>query len=57
VRGHQIEVDMGPAETTYRLLAGTGIPIKHFDETLRLLPGESLSLPAPGTTRDLPRAA
>jgi alpha,alpha-trehalose phosphorylase len=57
VRGHRIEVDLTPAMTTYRLLTGTGIPIKHFDETLRLRPGEPISRPARGVAQDLPRAA
>ncbi len=45
VRGQLIEVDMTPAETTYRLLDGTGILIAHFGEQLRLLPGRPVSRP------------
>ena len=42
VRGQRIEVDMSPEATRYRLITGTGIPIRHFDEQLRLVPGEVL---------------
>ena len=62
VRGQRIEVDMTTAETTYRLLDGTGILIEHFGEELRLRPGRPVSRPAEaGPTGadvlDLPRAA
>ena len=31
--------------TTYRLVVGRGLPIQHFDEPLRLVPGESVKRP------------
>jgi len=57
IRGHRIEVDMTPVDTTYRLLAGTGLPVKHFDETLRLRPGEPVRRPVPGVAQEVARAA
>jgi alpha,alpha-trehalose phosphorylase len=62
VRGQVIEVDMTPEQTTYRLLEGRGIPIAHFGELLRLVPGEPASRAAPqsreaSSDRALPRAA
>ena len=55
VRGQLIEVDMTAAETTYRLLDGTGILIAHFGEQLRLLPGRPVTRGA--DAEDLPLAA
>ena len=46
VRGQLIEVDMTAAETTYRLLDGSGILIEHRGEALRLLRGRPVSRPA-----------
>ncbi len=46
VRGQVIEVDMGPDQTVYTLLEGGGIPIRHFEEAVRLVPGGPLSRPA-----------
>jgi alpha,alpha-trehalose phosphorylase len=40
VRGQLIEVDMTHAGTSYRLLAGNGLPIRHDGELLRLAPQE-----------------
>ena len=62
VRGQLIEVDMTAAETTYRLIDGTGILIEHFGEPLRLLRDRPVSLPAEARPAgadvvDLPRAA
>jgi alpha,alpha-trehalose phosphorylase len=57
VRGQLIEVDMAPAETTYRLVEGHGLPIAHGDEELRLLPGQPLSRPAALKSEPLPLAA
>jgi alpha,alpha-trehalose phosphorylase len=57
VRGQLIEVELTPAETTYRLLEGSGLPIRHFDETLRLTPGSPARRPATDRGRPLPRAA
>ncbi len=57
VRGQLIEVDMTAAETTYRLLDGTGILIAHFDEELRLLRGRPVSRPVEPDADDLPLAA
>jgi alpha,alpha-trehalose phosphorylase len=57
VRGQVIEVDMTEAHTTYRLLVGTGIPIRHFDEGIRLVPGEPASRRVVPPALDLPRAA
>ena len=62
VRGQLVEVDMTAAETTYRLIDGTGILIEHFGEELRLLRGAPVSRQAEPRPRsadvvDLPRAA
>ena len=59
VRGQLIEVDMTAAETTYRLIDGTGIPIEHHGEPLRLTPGATVVRAAPVTepARELPQAA
>jgi alpha,alpha-trehalose phosphorylase len=54
VRGQLIEVDMTHQQTTYRLVDGPGILVKHFDEQLRLVPGEPVSRTDP---EELPRAA
>jgi alpha,alpha-trehalose phosphorylase len=54
VREQLIEVDMTHAATTYRLLEGPGILIRHRDEELRLTPGEPARRP---DARELPRAA
>ena len=43
VRSQLIEVDMWPGETTYRLVEGRGLLIKHRGEQLRLKPGEPVS--------------
>jgi alpha,alpha-trehalose phosphorylase len=40
VRGQLLEVDMVPGATTYRLLEGSGLPVEHFGEPLRVRPGE-----------------
>jgi alpha,alpha-trehalose phosphorylase len=56
VRGQLVDVDMRPAGTTYRLLEGRGLPIRHFGEVLRLAPDAPLYRPAT-PTRPLPRAA
>ena len=45
VRGQLVEVDMTPEGTTYELLEGRGLPVKHFGEQLRVLPGQQ---PVPG---------
>ena len=58
VRGQLIEVDMTTAETTYRLLDGTGIVIEHFGEALSLRRGAPVSRPTEGRdAEDLPLAA
>ena len=62
VREQLVEVDMTHAATTYRLLEGHSLPIRHFDEQLRLTGAAPLSRPAvPDAARaeldDLPRAA
>ena len=44
-RGQLIEVDMTHEGTTYRLLEGSGIPIEHFGDVLRLAPGEPVHRP------------
>jgi alpha,alpha-trehalose phosphorylase len=46
VRGQLVEVDMTHAATTYRLLEGPGIAVRHVDEDLRLVPGLPLRRPA-----------
>ena len=51
VRGQVVEVDMTHAGTTYELIEGRGLPIKHFGEQLRVLPGQPVSIV------DLPLAA
>ncbi len=51
VRGQLVEVDMTHAGTTYELIEGRGLPVKHFGEQLRVLPG------TPVTVNDLPMAA
>ena len=56
VRGQLVEVDMRPTETTYRLLEGRGLPIRHFGEPLRLTPDAPLHRPATPEPR-LSRAA
>jgi alpha,alpha-trehalose phosphorylase len=62
VREQLIEVDMTAAATTYRLLEGRVLPIRHFDEQLRLTRAAPLTRPTPETPagtepQDLPRAA
>jgi hypothetical protein len=57
VRGQLIEVDMRRDATTYRLLEGHGIPLRHDDEQLRLTPGAAVTRPARTADRELPRAA
>jgi alpha,alpha-trehalose phosphorylase len=56
VRGQLVEVDMQPAGTTYRLIEGRGLPIRHFGEPLRLTPNAPLHRPAT-PSRQLPYAA
>jgi alpha,alpha-trehalose phosphorylase len=51
VRGQVVEVDITHAGTTYELIEGTGLPIKHFGDQLRVLPG------APVTVTEMPLAA
>ncbi len=51
VRGQVVEVDMTHAGTTYTLIEGRGLPVKHFGEQLRVLPGVPVSI------TDLPLAA
>ena len=48
---------MTEAETTYRLIDGTGILLEHFDEELRLLRGRPVSRPVEADAEDLPLAA
>jgi alpha,alpha-trehalose phosphorylase len=55
VRGQLVEVDMTPEGTTYELLEGRGLPVKHFGEQLRVLPGQPAFRPA--LADDLPIAA
>jgi alpha,alpha-trehalose phosphorylase len=57
VRGQVIEVDMTHAGTTYRLLEGTMIQIRHFDEEVRLVHGAEERRPANAELDDLARAA
>jgi alpha,alpha-trehalose phosphorylase len=51
VRGQLVEVDMTREATTYRLVEGRGLMVHHFDERLRLLPGEPGSRAQPGELR------
>jgi len=58
VREQVVEVDMTHVATTYRLLEGQSLQIRHFDEQLRLTRAAPLSRPTPGgELQDLPRAA
>jgi alpha,alpha-trehalose phosphorylase len=57
VRGQLVEVDMTHDATTYRLLEGRGITIRHVDDDLRLVPGQPLRRPAQSGRDDLPLAA
>jgi hypothetical protein len=53
-----IDVELTHEQTTYRLPAGTGIPIRHFDEDIRLVPGQAASRPVAATDDpELPVAA
>ena len=45
---------MAPAATTYRLVEGTGIVLRHRGEVLRLLPGAPVTL---CDAEELPQAA
>jgi alpha,alpha-trehalose phosphorylase len=47
VRGQLVELDMTHTGTTYRLVEGTGLLVQHFDEVVRLAPGEPVSLGGP----------
>ncbi len=49
LRGQRIEVDMDREGTTYRLLEGSGLLLRHEDEEFRLLPDEPARFP---TTSD-----
>jgi alpha,alpha-trehalose phosphorylase len=51
VRDQVVEVDMTHAGTTYTLIEGRGLPLKHFGEQLRVRPG------VPITISELPLAA
>jgi alpha,alpha-trehalose phosphorylase len=55
VRGQLVEVDMTPEGTSYELLEGRGLPVKHFGEQLRVLPGQPVFRPS--LADDLPLAA
>jgi alpha,alpha-trehalose phosphorylase len=57
VRDQLVEVEMTPAETTYRLLEGRGLLVGHFDEQLRLAPGRPVRRPVCAEPVELPRAA
>jgi alpha,alpha-trehalose phosphorylase len=60
IRGQLLEVDMTHEATTYRLLEGPGLPIRHFDEVVRLHPDAEARLPAAArdaSDDELPRAA
>jgi alpha,alpha-trehalose phosphorylase len=48
VRGQLIEVDLEPAATTYRLVDGHGIQLRHFGELLRLTSAKPELRIAPG---------
>jgi alpha,alpha-trehalose phosphorylase len=54
VRGQLVEVDMTHRGTTYSLVEGSGLLIQHFDEIVRLAPGQPVSLGGP---QDLAQAA
>jgi alpha,alpha-trehalose phosphorylase len=53
VRGQLLEVDMTPATTTYRLLEGTGILIRHFEEEIRMKPDRPAARPNQATALGL----
>ena len=40
LRGQRLEVELTPRATTYTLLAGESLEIRHFDEPLRVFPEE-----------------
>ena len=57
-RGQLVEVDMTHEATTYRLLAGRGILVRHFGDVVRLTLSTPVRRPAaPASGQDLPRAA
>ena len=57
-RGQLVEVDMTHEATTYRLLEGRGILVRHFGDVVRLTPSTPVRRPAaPAIGQDLPRAA
>ena len=57
-RGQLVEVAMTHEATTYRLLEGRGILVRHFGDVVRLTPSTPVLRPAaPASVQDLPRAA
>jgi alpha,alpha-trehalose phosphorylase len=57
-RGQLVEVDMTHEATTYRLLDGRGILVRHFGDVVRLTPSTPVRRPAASAIgQDLPRAA
>jgi len=57
VRGQLIEVDMQRDATSYRLLEGHGILLRHEDEQVRLAQGAAVTRPARTDALELRRAA
>ena len=51
VRGSLVEVDLGQARATYRLLEGEALEIEHEGQSLVLAPGEGRSLPVASVAR------
>jgi alpha,alpha-trehalose phosphorylase len=46
IRGQRMEVDMDREGTSYRLLEGSGLLLRHEDEEFRLLPDAPARFPA-----------
>ena len=58
VRGQVVEVDITPAGTTYTLVWGEALPIRHFGDDVRLVRGAPVTLGGPADGEpDLPIAA
>ncbi len=57
IRGQLIEVEMTAAGTSYLLVEGRSLQIRHFGEALRLAPGVRQERLLPVEVEELPRAA
>jgi alpha,alpha-trehalose phosphorylase len=45
VRGQRLEIDISEGQTTYTLVRGEGVTLKHRDEELRLAEGKPVTKP------------